>query len=73
MTPCKRFTPQRPRSRARPTSVRPVLARCDHFLFLTLEAKHDTNIARIIVARMPLRSLFKLLRDRVRFNQVRAA
>jgi transposase len=36
-------------------------------------AKHGTNIARIIVARMLLRSLFKILRDRVRFNQVRAA
>ena len=36
-------------------------------------AKHGTNIARIIVARMLLRSLFKMLRDRVRFNQVRVA
>jgi transposase len=36
-------------------------------------AKHGTNIARIIVARMLLRSLFKVLRERVRFNQVRAA
>jgi transposase len=36
-------------------------------------AKHGTNIARIIVSRMLLRSLFKVLRDRVRFNQVQAA
>jgi len=36
-------------------------------------AKHGKNIARIIVARMLLRSLFKMLKDRVRFNQVRAA
>jgi transposase len=36
-------------------------------------SKHGTNIARIIVARMLLRSLFKILRDRVRFNQVQAA
>jgi transposase len=36
-------------------------------------AKHGTNVARIIVARMLLRSLFKVLRDRVRFNQVQAA
>ena len=31
------------------------------------------NIARIVVARMLSRSLFKMLRDGVRFNQVRAA
>ena len=33
-------------------------------------AKHGTNIPRIIVARMLLRSILKMLRDRVRFNQV---
>jgi hypothetical protein len=31
-------------------------------------AKHGKNVARIIVARMLVRSLFKMLRDRVRFN-----
>jgi transposase len=36
-------------------------------------AKHGTNIARIIVARMLLRSLFKMLQDQVRFKQVRVA
>jgi transposase len=36
-------------------------------------AKHGKNIARIIVARMLLRSLFKMLKDQVRFNQVSAA
>ena len=36
-------------------------------------AKHGTNIARIIVARMLLRSIFKMLKDHVRFNQVQAA
>ena len=41
--------------------------------FERAQAKHGTNIARIIVARMLLRSLFKVLRDRVRFNQVQAA
>jgi len=35
--------------------------------------KHGKNIARIIVARMLLRCIFKMLKDRVRFNQVRAA
>jgi transposase len=35
--------------------------------------KHGKNIARIIVARMLLRSLFKMLKDKVRFNQVAAA
>jgi hypothetical protein len=35
--------------------------------------KHGKNIARILVARMLLRSLFKMLKDKVRFNQVRAA
>jgi len=41
--------------------------------FERAEARHGTNIARIIVARMLLRSLFKMLKDKVRFNQVRAA
>jgi len=36
-------------------------------------AKRGKNVARIIVARMLLRSLFKMLKDNVRFNQVRAA
>ena len=36
-------------------------------------ARHGKNIARIIVARMLLRSVFKMLKDRVWFNQVRAA
>ena len=36
-------------------------------------AKHGKNVARIIVARMLLRSIYKMLRDDVRFNQVRAA
>jgi transposase len=36
-------------------------------------AKHGKNIARIIVARMLLRSIFKMLKDKVRFNQVSAA
>ena len=36
-------------------------------------ARHGKNIARIIVARMLLRSIFKMLKDKVRFNQVRAA
>jgi transposase len=35
--------------------------------------KHGKNIARIIVARMLVRSLYKILKDGVRFNQVRAA
>ena len=35
--------------------------------------KHGKNIARIIVTRMLLRSLYKVLKDGVRFNQVRAA
>jgi hypothetical protein len=35
-------------------------------------AKHGKNIARILVARMLLRSLFKMLKDKVRFNQVPA-
>ena len=36
-------------------------------------AKHGKNIARIIVSRMLLRSLFKMLKDKVWFNQVSAA
>jgi transposase len=36
-------------------------------------AKHGKNVARIIVARMLLRSIFKMLKDKVRFNQVPAA
>ncbi len=34
--------------------------------------KHGKNVARIIVARMLLRSLYKMLREDVRFNQVAA-
>jgi transposase len=41
--------------------------------FERAEAKHRKNIARIIVARMLLRSLFKMLKDQVRFNQARVA
>ena len=36
-------------------------------------ARHGKNIARIIVARMLLRSIFKMLKDKIRFNQVSAA
>ena len=36
-------------------------------------AQHGKNIARIIVARMLLRSLYKMLKDKVRFNQAPAA
>jgi transposase len=36
-------------------------------------AKHGKNIARIIVARMLLRSIFKMLKDKVWFKQVPAA
>jgi transposase len=36
-------------------------------------AKHGKNVARIIVARMLLRSIFKMLKDKVRFNQAPAA
>jgi len=36
-------------------------------------AKHGKNIARIIVARMLLRSIFKMLKDKVRFNRMPAA
>ena len=41
--------------------------------FERASARHGKNIARIIVARMLLRSLFKMLKEKVRFNQVRAA
>src|SRR5664280_946445 len=41
--------------------------------FERASAKHGKNIARIIVARMLLRSIFKMLKDKVRFNQVAAA
>jgi transposase len=41
--------------------------------FERVAAKRGTNIARIAVARMLLRSIFKMLRDQMRFNQVRAA
>ena len=36
-------------------------------------SKHGKNVARIIVARMLVRSLFKMLRDRIPFNGVQAA
>ena len=36
-------------------------------------ARRGKNIARIIVARILLRSLFKMLKDKVRFNQVAVA
>jgi hypothetical protein len=36
-------------------------------------ARRGTNIARIVVARMLLRSIYKMLRDGVRFNQTPAA
>lgn len=35
--------------------------------------KHGANVARIVVARMFLRSLYKMLRDKVQFNQAPAA
>ena len=41
--------------------------------FERASARHGKNIARIIVARMLLRSLFKMLKEKVRFNQMRAA
>ena len=44
-----------------------------HDAFERAVARHGKNIARIIVARMLLRSLFKMLKDKVRFNQVAAA
>ena len=44
-----------------------------HDAFERAVAKHGKNIARIIVARMLLRSIFKMLHDGVRFNQVRVA
>jgi transposase len=44
-----------------------------HDAFERAAARHGKNIARIIVARMLLRSIFKMLHDGVRFNQVPAA
>ena len=44
-----------------------------HDAFDRAMAKHGKNIARIIVARMLLRSLYKMLKDNVRFNQMLAA
>lgn len=44
-----------------------------HEAFERAVARHGKNIARIIVARMLLRSIFKMLHDGVRFNQVSAA
>ena len=41
--------------------------------FERAQAKHGTNVARIIVARQLLRSLYKMLRDQVPFNQMLAA
>lgn len=41
--------------------------------FERVEARRGTNIARIVVARMLLRSIYKMLRDGVRFNQTPAA
>jgi transposase len=41
--------------------------------FERAQAKHGTNVARIIIARQLLRSLYKMLRDQVPFQQLRAA
>ena len=41
--------------------------------FERAQAKHGTNVARIIVARQLLRSIYKMLRDQVPFNQMLAA
>ena len=41
--------------------------------FERAQAKHGTNVARIIVARQLLRSIFKMLRDQVPFQQMLAA
>ena len=41
--------------------------------FTRTEARRGTNIARIVVSRMLLRSIYKMLRDGVRFNQTPAA
>ena len=41
--------------------------------FERVEARRGTNVARIVVARMLLRSIYKMLRDGVRFNQSPAA
>jgi transposase len=42
-------------------------------VFERAQAKHGTNVARIIVARQLLRSIFKMLRDQVPFDQMLAA
>ena len=44
-----------------------------HDAFERAADRHGKNIARIIVARMLLRSIFKMLHDGVRFNQMPAA
>lgn len=41
--------------------------------FARARAKHGGNVARIIIARQLLRSLYKMLREQVKFNQMRAA
>ncbi|HWB52637.1 MAG TPA: IS110 family transposase [Tepidisphaeraceae bacterium] len=41
--------------------------------FERAQAKHGTNVARIIIARQLLRSIYKMLRDQVPFNQMLAA
>jgi len=41
--------------------------------FERAQAKHGTNVARIIVARQLLRSIYKMLRDQVPFNQMLVA
>ena len=41
--------------------------------FERAQARHGTNVARIIIARQLLRSLHKMLRDQVPFNQMLAA
>ena len=48
-------------------------AKCNSTAFERAVAKHGTNIARIILARMLLRSIYKMLHDGVRFNQMPAA
>jgi transposase len=44
-----------------------------HDAFERAAARHGKNIARIVVARMLLRSIFKMLKDNVRFNQMSPA
>lgn len=41
--------------------------------FERTEARRGTNVARIVVSRMLLRSIYKMLRDGIRFNQAPAA